>query len=247
MWGNGENSGLSLRLQYRVESSRISGAAESGVEETFSSYSGYRPIAWLDRDKLAALGFDVTPTPTSADTDTHYERMLGRDVLLVLELDGPMRTRARQAAQDLLASRQREIAASPEREESARRLRNAQEALQREDQSASRPFIVDAGLDQAALRQRYPDRTHYAIVHGNVRPFVMSDGKSTRLYGAVTGVSCETSNVPLQFRGIVLQDSPANAVATGPARAANRHPFNLEVAFGSRLEPWVVSGHAGPT
>ena len=87
-------------------------------------------------------------------------------------------------------------------------------------------------LDQTALRQRYPDRTHYAIVHGNVRPYLMSDGTSTKLYGVVTAVSCETINVPLQFRGTVPYE--------------NKHPFNLKVAFGSHLEPWIVSGHAGP-
>jgi hypothetical protein len=247
MWQESEDSGLGLRLQYRVELRRSSSSAQSGAEATFSSNGGFGPIAWLDRDKLAALGFDVAPTPTSADTDTHYKSMLGRDVLLVLELDGPVRTRALQAARDLLANREREIAADSQRQESAQRLQNAQQALQSEVQNASRLFVVDAGLDRTALRQRYPDRTHYAIVNGNILPYVIRDGTSNKLYGAVTVVSCETINVPLQFRGTVPHDRPANVMAIAPARAENRNPFNLEVAFGSHLEPWIVSGHAGPT
>jgi hypothetical protein len=239
MWREGENSGLSVRLRYRVESSRNSSSAQSGAEETFSSYGSFGPIAWLDRDKLAALGFDVAQPLTSADTDTHYNRMLERDVLLVLELDGPVHARALQAARDLLAHREHDSAANPERQESAERLRNAQQALQREEYAASRLFVVDAGLDQTALRQRYPDRTQYAIVNGNIRPYVMRDETSARLYGAVTAVRCETINVPLQFRETVPHDRPTGA--------ENEQPFILEVALGSRLEPWIVSGHAGPT
>lgn len=229
MWREGENSGSSLQLQYRVESSRSSISADHGEEERFLSHGSFEPIAWLDRDKLAALGFDVTQPLTSDDADTHYHRMLGRDVLLVLELEGPVHARAIQAARDLLAHREHDIAANPERKESAQSLREAQQDVQREEQDASRLFVVDAGLDQTALRQRYPDRTHYAIVNGNIRPYVMRDRTSARLYGTVTSVRCETINVPLQFRETVP------------------HPFILEVAFGTRLEPWIVSGHAGPT
>ena len=229
MWREDENSGSGLRLQYRVESSRNSISAEGDEEEPFSSYGSFGPIVWLDRDKLAALGFDVAQPLTSDDADTHYNRMLGRDVLLVLELEGPVHARALQAARDLLAHREHDITANPEGKESAERLRDAQQAVQREEHKASRLFIVDAGLDQTTLRQRYPDRTHYAIVNGNIRPYVMRDRTSARLYGTVSAVRCETINVPLQFRETVP------------------HPFVLEVAFGTRLEPWIVSGHAGPT
>lgn len=232
MWREGENSESSLRLRYRVESSANSSSPGSGEEETFSTYGGFGPIAWLDRDKLAALGFDVAQPLTSADTDTHYNRMLGRDVLLVLELDGPVRARALRAARELLARRERNIAANPDRQLGAEQLQNAQRAEQKEEYEASRLFIVDAGLDKTTLRQRYPDRTRYAIVNGNIRPYVVRDGKSARLSGAVTAVRCETINVPRQLMA--------------PARAEDRHPFTLDVAFGSRLEPWIVSGRAVP-
>ena len=241
MWREGENSGLSLRLQYRVESARNSRLAEIGEAETFSSYGNFGPIAWLDRDKLAALGFDVSTPPTFPDRDTDYDRMLGRDVLLVLELDGPVHTRALQAARDLLAHREREIAGNPELQGSAQRLQSAQQALQREEHEASRLFIVDAGLNQTALRQRYADRTHYAIVHGTVRPFVMRGGASARLYGTVTAVRCDNINIPLQFRTTVPVDRPTSVIAMVTPRAKNKHPFAVQVAFGSHLEPWVVS------
>jgi hypothetical protein len=243
MWREGENSGLNLRLQYRVESGPNSRSAEIGEEETFSPYGNFGPIAWLNRDKLAALGFDVSTPPIFADGDTHYDRMLGRDVLLVLEFDGPVHARLLQAARDRLARRESEIAGNPERRGSAQQLQSAQQALQSEEYEASRLFVVDAGLDQAALRQRYADRVHYAIVHGNIRPFVMHDGTSAKLYGSVTAVRCESINVPLQFRATVPLDRSASVMAL--ARAERKHPFTMQVAFGSQLEPWIVSAHAG--
>jgi hypothetical protein len=219
--------------------------AAAAEENRFSDYGNFRPIAWLDRDKLAALGFDVATPPSVGDGDTHYRRMLGRDVLLVLEFDGPARARALQAARDILALREREIAANPERADLAQRLQSAQQGLQREEQDATRLFIVDAGLDETALRQRYSDRTHYAIVHGNVRPFVTRDGVSAELYGVVTAVRCESLNVPLQFRASVPIQEPTNVIARYPARAEKRPPFTVEVAFGRHLEPWILSAHAG--
>lgn len=246
MWRDGENSALSLRLQYRVESARNLGSSQHGAEDVFSSYGTYGPIAWLDEAKLAALGFDVA-LPTSSATHRHSNRMLGRDVLLVLELDGPVRARALQASRDLLARRESESAANPEREGSSQRLKAAQEALQREEHAASRLFIVDAGLNQTDLRERYPDRSHYAIVKGNVRPYLLPDGKSIKLHGAVTAVRCETINIPLQFRETVTHDRPAGVTVAFPTGAENKQRFILNVAFGRRLEPWIVSGHAGST
>jgi Domain of unknown function (DUF4824) len=247
MWREGENSGLSLRLQYRVESAWKSKLAEIGEFETFGRYGNFGPIVWLDRDKLASLGFDVAMPPTSTGKDIQYDRMLGRDVLLVLELDGPVRARALQAARDLLAHREHELATDPERKDGAQRLESAQNALQSEEDQASRLFVVDAGLDQATLRQRYTDRTHYAIVHGNIRPFVIRDGASAKLYGAVTAVRCATINIPLKFRATVPLDPPTNIGAMAIARVEKNHPLTINVAFGSRLEPWIVSAHDGPT
>jgi hypothetical protein len=247
MWREGEDSGLSLRLQYRVESAWKSKLEQIGEFETFGRYGNFGPIAWLDRDKLASLGFDVATQVTATGTDTHYDRMLGRDVLLVLELDGPVRARALQAARDLLTHREHELATDPERKDGAQRLESAQNALQSEQDQASRLFVVDAGLDQATLRQRYADRTHYAIVHGNIRPFVIRDGASAKVYGAVTAVRCASINIPLHFRATVPLDPPTNGVAMALARAEKKHPFTVEVAFGSHLEPWIVSAHTGPT
>ncbi len=247
MWREAENSGLNLRLQYRVETVRNSRLTDVAEEDTVSGYGNFGAIAWLDRDKLAALGFDVPTPPTGAYGDTQYARMLGRDVLLVFEMDGPAHDRALQAARDRLALREREIAADPGREGIAQRLQSARQRLQIEEQEASRLFIVDAGLDETTLRQRYADRTHYAIVHGNVRPFVIRDGASAKIYGVVTAVRCESINVPLQFRATVPIQEPPKVISMGSARAEKIPPFTMQVAFGNHLEPWIMSARARAT
>ncbi|HEY6926438.1 MAG TPA: DUF4824 family protein, partial [Steroidobacteraceae bacterium] len=191
--------------------------------------------------------FDAVTLSTVAGADTHYRRMAGRDVLLVLELDGPVRVRALHAARDHFAHLEQEIAANPESQGSAQRLQRAQQALQSEEHAASRLFIIDAGLDRSALRQRYSDRTHYAIVHGNISPMVTGDGTSAKVYGVVTAVRCENINVPLQFRATVAIDRPINGIVMSPTRSDKRSPFTIRVAFGRHLEPWILSSHAGPT
>jgi len=165
--------------------------------------------------------------------------MLGRDVLLVLELDGPTRARALQDARDRVTHLERKAAEAPEDKQAARRLQSARDDLESEVHKASRLFVVDAGLDQAALRKQYPDRSHYAIVRGSVRPFVMPGPASAEIYGTVTALRCESIHVPLQFQG-------AAPFAVGTHIGPRTLPSStIQVAFGRRFEPWIVSAHAG--
>jgi hypothetical protein len=233
MWREGENSGLGLELQFRAEGVPNPSLPENEAWPTPSPYGVFGPVGWLDKDKLAALGFDVNMPPTMADSDRHYEHMLGRDVLLVLELDGPVHARVLQAARDRVARLEREEGGESENAGRSAQLglQSARVALQREEYEWSRLFIIDAGLDQASLRQRYPDRSRYAIVHGAVRPFVLRVGAAAKIYGRVTAVRCLSIHVPLQFRGSVP--------VTGKQHST------VEVAFGRRLEPWILSARVG--
>ena len=62
----------------------------------------------------------------------------------------------------------------------------ARHQLKHEQGEASRLFIVDAGLDLAALRQRYPERQRYAIVKGRVRPWSAVDEGRTLVGGYIS-------------------------------------------------------------
>ena len=77
----------------------------------------------------------------------------------MLELDGP-------AYRDSLAQVRRLTATVTDKTE----IKQAKDALLKEEQQNTRLFAIDAGVDAEALRVRYPDRAHYAIARGTIRP-----------------------------------------------------------------------------
>jgi hypothetical protein len=103
-------------------------------------------------------------------------------------------------------------------------------------QPGSRLFIVDGGSSRADLRSAYPDRRRYAIVRGAVSPRVVGTGSAARLAGGISEVSVLQIQVPRQFRPAF--DSVQTSRASGQPNTA---PVAVSVAFGRRLEPWIIS------
>jgi hypothetical protein len=69
---------------------------------------------------------------------------------------------------------------------------------------------------------------------------IIGEGRAAKLYGTVTDVSCDNINVPLQFRSVFPGGASLNRVRW----KAGEH-FHVVVAFGRRLEPWMVAAGAG--
>lgn len=226
-----ESGGLGLRLQWRV--------LPPGTARYAYSYNGGE-ASWLDQAQLASLGFDVSVPPHVPKARRHYGRQLPREVLLVLELDGPAHqqavARARQRA-DEEANRASE-ANPPAR---VNRRKAALEALEREQSTASRLFAVDAGLDSATLRARYPDANRYAIIRGKVRIHVQSHIGAGILSGYVSDIGNTEINVPKEFLGALRRD------ALWPLKPGDtvRPLVRMRVAFGQRLEPWLEGVEPG--
>lgn len=223
--GATDDSGLALRLRWRV------------LHEDITNPEAYRwpgagfhdSPSWLDRDKMAALGFDVT-LPDNPDTGARtFGRQLARDVLLVLEADGPEYRRSLQLA---TAAAER-LKARPE----VGNDKKAGEILERESGSNSRLFVIDAGLDAATLRSKYADRSRYAIVRGRVEPAATRHPSRTHS-GSVSALSIDEVHVPLGLR-------PAFAGAVPDSdhlpRATPRAAYDVTLVFGRRLEPWVAA------
>ena len=115
---------------------------------------------------------------------------------------------------------------------------------------ASRLFSVDAGLDPESLRARYPDRGRYIIVPAQVRMQIdwrpkSSGEKSMRsVSGRVEQILVDQLHVPrILNRG--LQTLPVRArIQPGYTyynpEAPARIRYQVQVAFGQRLEPWVL-------
>lgn len=237
--GGAENSGIALTLLWRVP---VREPADARGPVTEYAGSGGIP-AWLDTAKLASLGFDVSAPKGAAHDLRRYDKQLTKEVLLVLELDGPAYRSALERARERAAREQALYAANAGNKEFEQRVKMAQDHSAREERENSRLFVVDAGLDAGTLRAGYPDRARYAIVRGQVRPQPISEGKEQRLAGYVGDLGIHQINVPLAFRQVFEHALGTNR--TGPYDRSAR--YEAEVAFGKRLEPWITaaSGKAG--
>lgn len=213
---NKDNNGITLKLSWRVQ-----------PRDDDNQYGGnwWNPL-WLDAAQMKQLGFDVNRIKTSARRGSGGNEV-SRDVLLVLELDGVAYHHAlRQAEEDAVESR-RLLKENPDKEEFKRRAEAAEKRLEQERSKSSRLFAVDAGLDIQKLRAAYPDRAHYAIVRGRIRPGVVRDEKSEDKYhvsGWIDKVYADEINVPLEYRPVFEKEAP----------------YTVTVAFGKRLEPWIT-------
>lgn len=173
--GSKENSGLALRLQWRV---LPNDAQNKGYGWGGFSYGGTPD--WLDEAKMAALGFDIDPQARYGAAG-----QLPRDVLLVLEFNAD----AYQAALARARNHEADTKEGPKR-------------LKEEQEDSSRLFVIDAGLDRQALRSRYADRSRYAIVSGQVRPAWQGEAGALKPAGYVSDVSVASVNVPLEMRNV---------------------------------------------
>jgi hypothetical protein len=227
-WGfKGENNGIALRLHWRA----LYGEGDD-YSDWWNSY-----LAWLNKAKLAELGFNVWFPEDTPEGRRHYAKPLPREVMLVLEQDGAAyqtalaRARARAASQESLAS------AYPNDKHLKQLAKDAAESLAREENESSRLFVVDAGLDARALRAKYPNRAHYTIVRGKVEPSLFTRGHETRVVGGFLEVSIDSINVPLAFRHVF--EWMLKYRKSAKCRDALR--YEVSVAYGSRFEPWVLS------
>ena len=213
-----ENSGLALALNWRV-------AAQPERNNVYWEYSSGGTPEWLNTAKMASLGFDMSPKDKGSIR--WNDRTLSRDVLLVLEQDGEAYQQALARARQHLNAEETKLAAMPESNEKKNRLKNVADQLAREENENSRLFVIDAGLDLKLLRGKYPDRTRYAIVNGQVRPAWNNGQNDSSARGYVSGVSIAGINVPHALRPLLANQS-------------GQEKFTAGVSFGQRLEPWIA-------
>lgn len=220
-WGrNYEDSGMSLHLNWRVAGS------EKG--RNYSFYNGAPD--WLNQTKMASLGFDVSPAQGEKDKRRWTNRQPGKEVLLVLEQDGPAYQQLLQRTQQSAAEASTKLTAQPDSEELQRKAKQLQDEVRREERENSRLFAIDADLAQTELRAKYPDRSRYAIVRALVRPG--STDERGMIAGHIDHISIDGINVPYELRS-TFEIRAAGQPYTG-------QDFEASVAFGQRLEPWLL-------
>lgn len=233
-----DNSSLALRLDYRWPSQADN--QQYGLS--------------ISAEKMAALGFQV-PAQVSEAAVSRYRRQLDREALLVLELDGPAYQREVALARAAHAAALRLQASVPGSKELQDAAKNAGNALEYEEQRASRLLVVDVGADQQALRARYPDRQRYAIVRGIVEARVGSvvsewtgEGQDPRpqsqrvtwlLGGSASTPGLHSLNLPRRWHA-TFDSLPQQDELSGMDDPADQPRFTANVALGRRLEPWFV-------
>jgi hypothetical protein len=233
-WGfEKENSGIALTLQWRTL------AEEPEVNDGLpTNYTGFGSEPdWLSKDMLTALGFDVSKPEDTAQGRMYYDKMLSKDVLLVLEFDGPAYHTALARMQQHRQKEEALLNANPGKKEFEERTKNAKRALYQEERINSRLFVVDAGLDAASLRASYPDRNRYAIVRGQIQPRLVEIKRKPKLIAYISDLSITHINVPAHYRRI-FESLQANMQMNRRETAST--PYTVSVSFGKRLEPWIT-------
>lgn len=225
-----ESSGMELNLNWRVPQSD-----ETEMGYGMSIYGRGVAASWLNKTKLAELGFDVSMPETSAGVDRYYEKTHTKYLFIVLELDGPARMAMLEQAKNMPIPACRpgriRIECKQSRDTHSNRVRQEEYVL-------SRLFAVDAGPDDAALRARYPEKSKYAIVRGQVRLVLSRTKGEPTLAGYIVGLSIKNINVPKEFIGDLKEIRPMNYSLKPAQHVAH---YEVTLAFGKNHEPWIVS------
>lgn len=224
-----EDSGMELILDWRV-------LPQPAERPRHSRYLARGSAAWLDQRKMQALGFTL---PTN--DDELRRPATEKEVIFVLELNGAAYQQSLNEAQAHLAEaradaaksvidKQNDAHPSPADAKKETPIASAQHELDEEAQKASRLFVVDAGLDATALRARYPDRQRYALMRGLVQQLIQHDeNKKMAIFGSIRQIFTGEIHIPHEFES-----------------AAKAPHFTAQVAFGKKLEPWVVAVKGTP-
>lgn len=233
--GPRESSGIGLQLDYRWPSDAEGGSAYPQVSAA----------------QMRELGFQL-PAEPDEDAVRRYRRQLSREALLVLELDGPAYRRELQLASARQAEAERLQRLAPDNPSLRKAALDAGAELARQRERASRLLVVDLGLDRQALRARYPDRQRYAIVPAEVRPYVHQDwqrrgeqqgsvlaARSWRLGGVAELATAPSIHLPQRWHGLYAS-LPRRGDQPGAEPVSYDKLFVAELAFGRRLEPWVL-------
>lgn len=184
------------------------------------SYGG-TVAEWLSDERMRELGFDTSIDLDSQEGLRLYSQMPSRRAFFVLEFDGPTYqtelARLRDQARRLTAQTQ----ADPRKDEIlANRAQSARSFVAREEQAGSRLFLVDAGPDPKALRARYPDRHHYAIVTGRVTALLRGEPGQRRL-------------MPVIYR------TDGDALHRPHGTPRGYFTATATVKFGRQFRPWI--------
>ena len=228
-----ENSGVALKVNWRAVEEKKETHRLPEDDDLDKRYTTSHTPTWLDADKLTSLGFRLPKLITTANAT----QLNAKEVLFVLELNGKAYEQTLEYAQARAENAQKRSEADPINEALKKKADSTQEKVQREALQNSRLFIIDAGLDAAALRQQYPDKTRYVLAYGRVNPSKAwsEDAQSDKWVGRILGLTVREVNVPVEWQPALKGETRIEGEDNKTA------PFIATLAYGKRLEPWLVA------
>jgi hypothetical protein len=225
---NDENSGLALELKWRI--------IEVSADGIYDYYSNWGAPAWFNAQKLAELGFTIDESTCPGANSKREKVRLPKDAFIVLEYEGNAYREALQRAEESLKKAEAVLKARKKDKGLQDRFKEAKEQLDAERTSASRLFAIDAGLDAGKLRERYSEGSKFIIMRGIVRLACRSGKNKKEVVGYISDIRVDKINVPLRYRKIF---DVVLAQDTSERRERHSPRYKVEVAYGSRFEPWI--------
>lgn len=223
-----ENSGLALRLTWRA----------LGKVEDYNNYSDWRTPTWLSAKKLEELGFNINNYLSSVGNTTFYKQPIPKEVFIVLENDGEPYREAVKRAEVALDREESSFKLNPSDKRLRDNFERAEKRLKRERIKETRLFAIDAGLDPSELREKYREQSRFIITKGLIKARYDHDKNKKKVFGYISRLSVASIHVPLKHRqvfdSVLAQDKSKKNDFETPR-------FEVELAYGSRLEPWIVS------
>lgn len=168
-----ENSALSLKISYRMQSSLV-----------YKSYMSSRKALWLDEQKLTDLGFTTNKK---------------KEVFYVLEFNGDAYKNQYKLCEENLEKETAKLKEEPDDEDIQYDFKHAKDELSRE-KNASRLFVVDAGLEYKKLRVLYPNKQKYIITKGLIRRTSKKKNEGVNVYGYLNGLSVTSLHVEKKYK-----------------------------------------------
>ncbi len=201
----------------------------------------YEWAAWLPSQRLAELGFDLALPTDLEEAHRLARRQPARRGWAVVQLGGNRWGPWAGAIQAAAAELDRKIAADPKEPW----LKEQRRQLEHELRAGTRLFMIDAGVDAAALRATYPDRAAVLLLPAEIHLDLSVDKDTTvcvpqrcRPVGRVSLLTGELQ-VPRHLQVLLPPGPPPSQVARDDD--LHRPHFTAVVRSGARREPWLES------
>jgi len=230
-----ENSGLALKLNWGIVPAKL--FTNNYRKYTLSSYGTPN---WLTKDKLKELGIFIDSTKIDINVAVFDNRKLPAEAfIIVLEYNGKtFQTLLSKAEKDIQKLRNT-VEKNQDDSDLIRQLKRGEESLTQLKTSESRLIAIDAGRNLQTLQEKYPDRSRYLMMRGELRRY----WENRKLSARINKLFISNIHLPLPYSEEVNKITNRETSTNRNTKWKGEPRYRFELNVGQRLEPWV--GEAG--